>query len=135
MTVVPRKNSRRLHLEDFDLIDWDRVEAEGSNLAKCMERGIDEGVVGEVLEGDWVDVEMPVDTAEFVVVGPNEERNRMWTLLFATSSERGDWLRPVTGWPSDTDEITEWENQTGQTWGRSSKRRRLRTEQRRKERG
>jgi hypothetical protein len=126
--------SRQLNLDDFDTIDWDRIEDEGSNLAKCMERGIDQFVVSEVLEGDWVDVEMPVDTAEFVVVGPNEERNQMWTLLFATSSERGDWLRPVTGWPSDSDEIAEWENQTGQKWGRSSKRRKLRTEQKRKER-
>src|SRR5215212_4758507 len=76
--------SRPLHLEEYDAIDWDPVEAENSNLAKCMNRGIDEGVVWEVLEGDWVDVEMPVDTAEFVVVAPKEERNQMWTLLFAT---------------------------------------------------
>ena len=126
------KRSRPLDLEEFDRIDWDPAEAEKSNLAKCMRRGIDELVVWEVLEGDWVDVEMPVDAAEFVVVGPNEERNQMWTLLFATSPKRGDWLRPVTGWPSDTDDITEWENQTGQKWGRSVKRRRRRTEQKRK---
>jgi hypothetical protein len=93
---MPNKG-RPLNLEEFDTIDWDPVEAENSNLAKCMSRGIDEGVVWEVLAGDWVDVEMPVNTAEFVVVGPNEERNQMWTLLFATSSQRGDWLRPVTG--------------------------------------
>lgn len=108
------KKSRPLKPEEFDAIDWDPVEVENSNLAKCMRRSIDEFVVWEVLEGDWVDVQMPVETAEFVVVGPNEERNRMWTLLFAISPKRGDWLRPVTGWPSDTDEITEWENQTGQ---------------------
>jgi hypothetical protein len=131
---MPNK-SRPLNLEDFDTIEWDPVEAENGNLAKCMNRGIDEGVVWEVLSGDWVDVEMPVDTAEFVVVGPNEERNQMWTLLFATSLQRGDWLRPVTGWPSDNDEITEWENQTGQKWRRSGKRRKRRTPQKRKERG
>ena len=83
-----------------------------------MKRGIDQGVVWEVLEGDWVSVEMPVGTAEFVVVGPNEERNRMWTLLFATSSQRGDWLCPVTGWPSDNYEIADWENQTVRKCGR-----------------
>jgi hypothetical protein len=128
------KRSRPLNLEDFDTIDWDPTEVEGSNLAKCMKRGIDEAVVWEVLEGDWVDVEMPVNTAEFVVVGPNEERNRMWTLLFVTSPRRGDWLRPVTGWPSDNDEIAEWKNKTGQEWKTSAKQRRPRTEQKRKER-
>jgi hypothetical protein len=130
---MPNK-SRPLNLDDFDTIDWDPIEAENGNLAKCMKRGIDRDVVWEVLAGDWVDVEMPVETAEFVVVGPNEERNRMWTLVFATSSERGDWLRPVTGWPSDNDEIAEWENQTGQKWRRSGKRRKRRTQQKRKER-
>jgi hypothetical protein len=130
---MPNK-SRPLNLDDFDTIDWDPIEAENGNLAKCMKRGIDRDVVWEVLAGDWVDVEMPVETVEFVVVGPNEERNRMWTLVFATSSERGDWLRPVTGWPSDNDEIAEWENQTGQKWRRSGKRRKRRTQQKRKER-
>jgi hypothetical protein len=131
---MPNK-SRPLRLEEFDAIEWDPREAENGNLAKCMKRGIDEGAVWEVLEGDWIDVEMPVETAEFAIVGPNEERNRMWTLLFATSSLRGDWLRPVTGWPSDNDEIAEWRNQTGQGWKTSGKRRNPRTEQRRKERG
>jgi len=84
------KKSRPLKPEEFDAIDWDPVEVENSNLAKCMRRSIDEFVVWEVLEGDWVDVQMPVETAEFVVVGPNEERNRMWTLLFAISPKRGD---------------------------------------------
>ena len=126
------KKSRPLNLEYFDAIDWDSIEAEGSNLAKCMSRGIDEGVVWEVLEGDWVDVEMPVETAEFAIVGPSEEHNRMWTLLFATSSKRGDWLRPVTGWPSDSREVAEWRNQTGQEWRTPGKERKRRTEQKRK---
>ena len=100
-----------------------------------MRRGIDQFVVAEVLESDeWVSVVRPVDTAEFVVVGPNEERNQMWTLLFATSSVRGDWLRPVTGWPSDEDDISEWERQTKQKWRRPGKRKGERTEQKRKER-
>jgi hypothetical protein len=73
---MPNK-SRPLNLEDFDAIDWDPVEAEGSNLVKCMNRGIDQFVVAEVFEGDWVSVIRQVDTAEFVVVGPNEERNQL----------------------------------------------------------
>lgn len=133
-TAMRPKKSRPLNVEDFDRIDWDSVEAIGSNLAKCMKRGIDEFVVAEVFEGDWVSVIRPVDTAEFVVVGPNEERNQMWTLLFATSSARGDWLRPVTGWPSDDGEIAEWERQTKQKWARPGKWKRERTEQKRKER-
>jgi hypothetical protein len=127
------KRSRPLNLDDFDNnLDWDNVEAEKSNLAKCMRRGIDQFVVAEVLETDWVSVIRPVETAEFVIVGPNEECNQMWTLLFATSSRRSDWLRPVTGWKSDEDEITEWERQTKQRWGKTGKRKKTRTEQRRK---
>ena len=131
--MVPKK-SKPLNLDDFDdNIDWDAIEAANSNLAKCIKRGIDEFVVAEVLEGDWVSVTRPVETAEFVVVGPDEDRNQMWTLLLATSSVRSDWLRPVTGWPSDDGEISEWERQTKQEWGRPGKRRRVRTEQKRKE--
>jgi hypothetical protein len=127
-------NSRPLNLGDFDNnIDWDPVDAENSNLAKCMRRGIDQFVVAEVLEGEWVSVIRPVETAEFVIVGPNEERNQMWTLLFATSLVRGDWLRPATGWRADDGEITEWERQTKKKWGRPGKRKRKRTQQKRKE--
>ncbi len=129
---MERKKSKRIDLDDFDAIEWDPVEIEGSNLAKCGRRGIDEFLVEEVLEGEWVSVEMPVDSAEFVVVGPNEERNQMWTLLFATSSRRGDWLRPVTGWLSAPGEIAEWRNQTGLSWGGSGRTTGTRSEQRRK---
>jgi hypothetical protein len=86
-------NSRPLNLDDFDnIFDWDPAEAENGDLAKCMRRGIDQFVVAEVLEGEWVSVIRPVETAEYVIVGPNEERNQRWTLLFATSPVRGDWL-------------------------------------------
>jgi hypothetical protein len=118
--MTPKK-SRPLSLDDFDLVDWDPLEAEGSNLAKCMRRGVDQFVVSEVFEGEWVNVVRLVDTADFVVVGPNEERNRMWTLLFAVSTQRGDWLRPVTGWPSDSEDIAEWERQTGKKWKQPGK--------------
>jgi hypothetical protein len=84
--------------------------------------GIDELVVDEVLNGEWVNVEMIVYTAEFAIVGPNAKRNFMWTLLFDTSWKRSDWLRPVTGWGSRPKDIREWERVTRQEWTRSGQR-------------
>lgn len=110
------KKSRPLNLEDFDAIDWDPEEDPTGNHAHCAEHGVDERVVDEVLNGNWVDIEMEVETAEFAIVGPNEKRNFMWTLLFDTSWKRGDWLRPVTGWDSRPKEIREWERATGEEW-------------------
>ena len=114
---MKRKKSRPLNPNDFqDVPEWDPEEWEGSNLAHCLEHGIDEQVVEEVLYGDWVNIELPVDTAEFVIVGPNLAWNWMWTLLFATSRRRGDVLRPVTGWGSSPPQIKEWERLTGLKW-------------------
>jgi hypothetical protein len=94
---MPKKSSP-LNLEDFDAIDWDPEDDPTGNHAHCAKHGVDERVVYEVLNGDWVDIEMEVETAEFAIVGPNEKKNFMWTLLFDTSWKRGDLLRPVTGW-------------------------------------
>lgn len=80
------KKSRPLNLDDFDAIDWDAEDDPTGNHAHCAEHGIDEHVVDEVLRGDWVDVELPVDTAEFAIVGPNAKENFMWTLLFHVDS-------------------------------------------------
>lgn len=110
------KKSRPLDLDDFDAIDWDPEGDPVGNHAHCAIHGVDELVVYEILDGDWVDVEMEVDTAEFAIVGPNARDNFMWTLLFDTSWKRGDWLRPVTGWDSKPKEIREWERVTGKTW-------------------
>lgn len=121
------KKSRPLNLDDFDAIDWDAEDDPTGNHAHCAEHGIDEHVVDEVLRGDWVDVELPVDTAEFAIVGPNAKENFMWTLLFDTSWKRGDWLRPVTGWDARPKDIGEWERVTGKRWkgsGQRGKRRR-----------
>lgn len=74
-----------LNLDNFDAIDWDPENDPTGNHVHCAEHGIDEQVVKEVLEGDWVDVEMPVRSAEFAIVGPNAKGNFMWTLLFDTS--------------------------------------------------
>lgn len=113
------KRSRSLNLDDFEeSLDWDPEEWERGNLAHCIdEHGIDEQVVDEVLYGNsWVNVEMMVESAEFVVVGPNWAWNFMWTLLFAPSRKRGDVLRPITGWDSKPREIREWERLTGSEW-------------------
>jgi hypothetical protein len=113
--MMPKK-SRPLNLDDFDAIDWDYKDDPIGNYAHCAEHGIDERVVDEVLSGDWVSIEIPVDTAEFAIVGPNAKANFMWTLLFDTSWKRGDWLRPVTGWDSRPKDIREWEKATGRQW-------------------
>ncbi len=112
---MPKKN-RPLDPDDFDVIDWDPEDDPVGNHAHCAEHGVDELVVYEVLAGDWVDVQIELDTAEFAIVGPNAKGNFMWTLLFDTSWKRGDWLRPVTGWDSKPKEIREWERVTGKRW-------------------
>jgi hypothetical protein len=116
--VTMPKRSRPLDLDDFeDFLDWDPEEWERGNLAHCLEHGIDEQVVEEVLYGNsWVNVEMTLESAEFAIVGPNRARNFMWTLLFAPSRRRGDLLRPITGWDSKPREIREWERLTGDEW-------------------
>ena len=125
------KKSKPLNLEEFDALDWDEEDAEGSNLAHILEHDIDDVAVENVLDDDWISVEMAVNTAEFAIVGPDRRGNRMLTLLFDTSWKQGNWLRPVTGWESEPSELLEWEQATGQEWGG---RRKGRTEQRRKRR-
>jgi hypothetical protein len=119
VAAVNRRKSRPLNLGDFEGgIEWDQEEDEKSNLAHCLEHNVDEQVVDEVLYGEWINVEMVVDTAEFAIVGPNLRWDFMWTLLFRPSWFRGDMLRPVTGsgWDSKPSEIREWERVTGYEW-------------------
>jgi hypothetical protein len=120
------KKSRPLNLDDFDAIDWDPEDDPTGNHAHCAEHGVDERVVDEVLSGDWVSIEIPVDTAEFAVVGPNAKGNFMWTLLFDRSWKRGDWLRPVTRWDARPKDIGEWERVIGKQWKGSGQRGRRR---------
>jgi hypothetical protein len=68
---MTKKKSRPLNLDDFDAIEWDPEDDPTGNHAHCAEHGVDERIVDEVLSGEWVDVEMQVDTAEFAIVGPN----------------------------------------------------------------
>lgn len=101
-----------MNLWDFEAIDWDDEEDENGNLAHCLEHGVDERVVADVLTGAPVRVRMKLQTAEFAIVGPDRSRT-MWTILFDTSFKRGDWLRPITGWKSDLQEIQEWKRTRG----------------------
>ena len=125
------KKSKPLNLDEFDALDWDEEDAEGSNLAHILEHDIDDLAVENVLDDEWISVEMVVKTAEFAIVGPDRRWDRMLTLLFDTSHKQGNWLRPVTGWESESPELLEWERVTG---GKCGGRRKGRTEQRRKRR-
>lgn len=111
------KKSRPLNLDDFDALDWDEEDAEGSNLCHILEHDIDEVAVEDVLADYWISIEMTVYTAEFTIVGPDRRWNRMLTLLFDTSWKQGNWLRPVTRWESELPELLEWERVMGQKWG------------------
>jgi hypothetical protein len=99
----------------MEAIDWDDLDDEDSNLAHCLDHGVDEVVVDEVLQQHPVEIKLKT-ASEFVIAGPNAARDTPWTLLFNTSYKRGDWLRPVTGWESKTAEIRQWEQITHQTW-------------------
>ena len=101
-----------MNVWDFEAIDWDDEEDEEGNLAHCRRRGIDERVVAEVLAESPVEITMHLVTAEISLVGP-DRGGRMWTLLFDRSYKRGDWLRPVTGWLAEPEEIREWKRARG----------------------
>ena len=101
-----------MNLHEFESIDWDEEEDEDGNLAHCLRHGVNERVVEEVLSGQPVQIRMKLQTATFVVVGPDRS-GRMWTILFDRSYKRGDWLRPVTGWESTPREAQEWTRTRG----------------------
>lgn len=107
-----------MELSAFEAIDRDDEEDEEGNLAHCLRHGVTERVVEEVLSEDPVEVRLRLEHAEMTVVGPDRSQGQLWTLLFATSYKRGDWLRPVTGWRSKRGEVVAWEQATGRTWGR-----------------
>ncbi len=103
----------------FEVIDWDEEEDPDGNLQHCLRHGVDERVVAEVLRTRPVEVRMRLQSAEFAIVGPDEHEMRMWTILFDVSYKRGDWLRPITGWPSKQSEVNAWTKATGIAWRRS----------------
>ena len=64
--------------------------------------------------GPWAEVAFKTQTAEYSLVGL--ALSSIWLLLLEDSYKRGDWLRPVTGWPAERTEIREWEQATGEAW-------------------
>ena len=100
----------------FEAIDWDDEEDPEGNLSHCLRHGVDEQVVAEVLRLHPVEVRIRLETADFAIVGPDESRERLWTILFDVSHKRGDWLRPVTGWQSKASEERLWQQITGRDW-------------------
>jgi len=105
-----------LDLYAWEAIDWDDPDDEDGNLVHCLAHGVDEDVVDGILASHPVEVKMNLISAEFAVVGPERSWSAMWTILFATSYKRGDWLRPVTGWQAKPGEIAQWEAATQMTW-------------------
>jgi hypothetical protein len=116
MTGVFIAGGSGLNLFDWELIDWDDHDDEDGNLVHCLQHGVDEMVVFEVLSTHPVDVKIQLTSAEFAVVGPDAAYSVMWTLLFARSDKRGDWLRPVTGWESSAGQVAAWEARTRVQW-------------------
>lgn len=101
-----------LDLAYYQAIDWDPEEDPEGNLAHCARTGHlgpnPERVVFEVLSEEPVEFKMKVHTAEFAVVGPDRSRAAFWVILLDTSHKRGDFLRPVTGWPASRTERQAW---------------------------
>jgi hypothetical protein len=107
----------------YEIIDWDDPEVdpdpETNNLLHCQQAdrlgAQAELIVYEILYEGWgVEVNFKVQTAEYAVVGL--ALSNIWLLLLEDSPKRGDWLRPVTGWPAEPAEIRAWEQATGETW-------------------
>jgi hypothetical protein len=98
---------KMLDLGQFSAIDWDDEADDEGNLAHCLRHGVDERTVDDVLSQDPVQIDIPLQTAEIVICGPARS-GMMWTLLFAVSYKRQDWLRPVTGWEAKPPEIRLW---------------------------
>jgi len=61
-----------LNLWDFERIDWDDEEDDSGNLAHCLERGIDEVVVDQVLSEEPIEIKLRLVSAEFAIVGPDK---------------------------------------------------------------
>jgi hypothetical protein len=111
-----------LDIYRYEVIDWDDPQTDAdpktNNLLHCQQADHlgpqAELIVYELLQGDWVEVRFKMQSAQYAVVGV--ALSRMWLVLFEDSPKRGDWLRPVTGWPAERAEIREWERATQQTW-------------------
>jgi hypothetical protein len=111
-----------LDIYRYEVIDWDDPKVDPSpetnNLLHCQQAdhlGYQaELIVYELFRGEWVQVKFKTQTAQYSVVGL--ALSGIWLILLEDSPKRGDWLRPVTGWPAEAAEIREWEKATGQIW-------------------
>lgn len=111
-----------LDIRRYEIIDWDDPaidpDPETNNLLHCQQAdhlgAQAELIVYELFCGIWAEVQFRRSTAQYSVVGL--ALSSMWLVLFDDSYKRGDWLRPVTGWPAERAEIREWEQATGETW-------------------
>jgi hypothetical protein len=111
-----------LDIHRYEIIDWDDPEVDPdpvtNNLLHCQQVGHlgpqAELIVYELFRGVWAEVRFRTQTAEYSVVGV--ALSGIWLILLEDSPKRGDWLRPVTGWPAEAAEIGEWEKVTGQMW-------------------
>jgi hypothetical protein len=108
----------RLDLGRFEGIDWDPEEDPEGNLNHCRQPGRlgpnPERVVDEVLSEQPWQINFVVKTAEYAIVGPDRSRSVLWLVLFDVSDQRGDWLRPVTGWHAEAAERRPWEQRFGE---------------------
>lgn len=111
-----------LDIYRYEIIDWDDPEVDPdpatNNLLHCHQAdhlgAQAELIVAELFRGWWAEVRFRTQTAQYSVVGV--ALSDIWLVLLEDSHKRGDWLRPVTGWPAETAEIREWERATGQRW-------------------
>jgi hypothetical protein len=111
-----------LDIHRYEIFDWDDPEVDPdprtNNLLHCQQTdhlgAQAEVIVYELFLGHWAEVQFKKQTAEYAVVGV--ALSDIWLVLLEDSPKRGDWLRPVTGWPAEIAEIRAWEKLTGQTW-------------------
>ena len=106
-----------LDLARYETIEWDDEDDPDGNLAHCSRPGHltsdARRIVAELISEDPVQIRFPTKSASYAFVGPCRARNRLWVVLFVESEKRGDWIRPVTGWPAEVGERREWEKQHG----------------------
>lgn len=109
-----------LDIYRYEVIDWDDPETDPdpatNNLLHCQQAdhlGMQaELIVAEVFLGAWAEVRFKTQTAQYSVVGV--ALSNIWLVSLEDSPKRGDWLRPVTGWPAEVAEIRERQRATGQ---------------------
>lgn len=106
-----------MRLSDFEGIEWDDDDDEDGNLAHCRRPDRlgpnPERIVDEVVSEQPVKVKFKTVSAELAIVDPDRSRSVLWLILFARSKQRGDWLRPVTGWKAEVAEVRQWEKRCG----------------------